>query len=144
MSWGYKISLLYGSFVVFILTLVVLSSMTRVDLVKPDYYVDEIKYQEQITKLNRTRALADKLSVTVIGKEAILRFPSTFEGKALTGEVLFFKPDNQNGDYKVPVSTAHLEQRVDASNLRSGKYRVQVSWTCDGLDYFDEQVVFMK
>mgnify|MGYP003351831803 CR=1 FL=1 len=53
-NWGWRIVMLYGGFVVLILFLVYKTTTVKDDLVTPDYYAKELKYQEQLDKQKRT------------------------------------------------------------------------------------------
>ena len=64
MSWGYKILSVYIIFVVGIMVMVFKSSMQNTDLVTPDYYEKELKYQQTIDESARTGKLSAKVEVT--------------------------------------------------------------------------------
>ena len=58
MNWGYKILLVYAVFIAGILFLVYKASSQKMDLVTPDYYEQELKYQSQINATERANALS--------------------------------------------------------------------------------------
>jgi hypothetical protein len=58
MNWGYKILFVYLAFVAGILLMVFKSSIQKRDLVTPDYYAKELKYQQRIDAVKKTQALS--------------------------------------------------------------------------------------
>jgi hypothetical protein len=61
MNWGYKILFVYAIFITGILFMVFKSATQKMDLVTPDYYAKELKYQEKIDESNRVNALSEEL-----------------------------------------------------------------------------------
>jgi hypothetical protein len=55
MSWGTKIAFLYLSFATMIGVMVYKSVTQSVDLVAPNYYEQELKYQDKIDGINKIR-----------------------------------------------------------------------------------------
>ena len=53
--WGYKIMIVYLFFVVGMVVLVIKSTMQKFELVQPDYYADELKYQTVIDASQRAK-----------------------------------------------------------------------------------------
>ena len=60
-SWGTGIAATYIIFVLATLGMTYAMMTKNVDLVSTNYYEKEIKYQEQIDKINNTSGLNDKL-----------------------------------------------------------------------------------
>lgn len=62
LNWGWRISILYSGFVVFMLFMVFKTTTVKDDLVTPDYYAKELEYQQHIDKQERANQL-DRKSV---------------------------------------------------------------------------------
>jgi hypothetical protein len=71
MNWGLRIVLVYIGFVAMILTLVFKARSEKIELVAPDYYEQEIVYQ------NRIEALQNMRSLSVTKRYKVERFAST-------------------------------------------------------------------
>ena len=65
MNWGTRIIIMYVGFVALIITLVVVSMRQQVDLVTPDYYAKELKYQTNIDKTKNYNELKTSLKCTI-------------------------------------------------------------------------------
>lgn len=145
LSWGTRIFLLYTGFVLMIAFFVVRAMNQKVDLVAPDYYAQEISYQDKLDRMNRANALPRQLTWIVQDGSVKIVFPAEFRDKAITGEVLFFRPSDNARDVKIAIAAnAEGEQVVGADQLSSGQYRMQVDWKADGVTYFNEGVVVIK
>ena len=101
MSWGWKITLLYGGFVTMMVTLVVLSSQQDIPLVRDDYYEHDLKYNEHLTRMGnsgendilplmgrRIMSGRDKWQFYTIANNGNLntKLPVSVNGKSCTGE----------------------------------------------------------
>lgn len=142
MSWGVKIACLYTGFALLIATMVSLTARENIDLVTPDYYEQELKFQERIDAVDRTNLLKEQLTWELKENSLHLHFPQEFYGKAVSGTVYFFRPSDKRLD--VTVAVPELEQgktTIPLHALRKGMYKMQVSWQADKVDYFKEGVI---
>ncbi|HRE11793.1 MAG TPA: FixH family protein [Ignavibacteria bacterium] len=143
MSWGKGIVVV---FIVFFLGIgvMVYRSMTRnIDLVTNNYYEKELKYQEQIDKINRTNSLEEGVKVEFNGREIIINYPAG--RKDVTGEISFYKPSDAKSDFKINIEpTAEMKQVLSTDNLHKGLWKVQINWAMDGKDYFNEEKIMIQ
>jgi hypothetical protein len=142
LNWGWKIAILYSGFVVFMLILVFKSSMQKIDLVTPDYYAKELNYQQQIDKENRTGKLSEQLKWQVENRKIQLQFPAEVKGKKVKGEILFYRPSDSGKDLKVeitPDSSGYV--LVAGDKLSTGMYKMQVAWSADNTEYYNEGTI---
>lgn len=135
-NWGTKIFLAYGLFVVFMLTMVYLCTLQHYDLVTPDYYAQELKYQEVIDGKNNLEALGKKVEINQTANLVSVQLPTDItDGK---GEVKFYRPDNASLDFNMTLSEGNTVM-VPAAKLKTGLYKVKSVWMHDGKRYYDEQ-----
>ncbi|MDX2002332.1 MAG: FixH family protein [Chitinophagales bacterium] len=141
--WGYKIALLYGSFAIGMLALVIRSSQEDFNLVTKDYYQQEINYQQRINEQQNSQQLKEKLQISCSKQEVVLKFPK--DKKSVNGTVKMYRPADASKDQQVPIlmDEAH-QQVVNTAGMAKGNWKVQVSWECDGIAYFDEQVIHIN
>ena len=142
-NWGYKILLVYLVFVAGILYLVVQSSKQSVDLVTPDYYAQELKYQEKIDQRKRAEALSGPLRYQIIGQQLEVIFPREFAGKTIGGELLLYYPANSSKDVRAPIAATDNTMRINLPKDTHGMHILQVSWTSDGISYYVEENLFI-
>jgi len=75
MSWGKGIILVFVVFVLGIGILVYRSMTKNIDLVTTNYYEKELKYQEQIDKINNTNSLKEKIKIEYNGSVILITYP---------------------------------------------------------------------
>ncbi|HRI16018.1 MAG TPA: FixH family protein [Verrucomicrobiota bacterium] len=104
------------------------------DLVSPDYYEQEIRYQEQIDRVTRTQALTDPVTVALSpdGRTLELRLPV-----AAQGTVQLYRPAEARLDREFPLALdAQGRQRLDLNPLKPGLWRARVQWQQGGQEFF--------
>ena len=139
MDWGKGILLTIVGFVTFIMTLVVISvKQDDIHLVTENYYEKEIKYQEQIEReisaaaLNRVVLEYDGTSKTIF-----LDLPVGSKGN-----LQLFRPSDARLDQMVPFEIySQGKTSIPLVNLKSGYWKVQLTWTENGVEYYEEQKI---
>lgn len=144
MSWGTRIALLYGGFVVLIVALVAGSMRQSFDLVSPDYYGQEIKYQEVIDAGKNQSALSAPVSLQVTASNVAINFPAEFKDKALSGTVLFYSPVHAAWDKEIAISASSNTMEIARNILPGNYYKVKLKWEADGKKYYQESEVSLK
>lgn len=141
MNWGNRILFLYLAFVALIITLVVISISQKVDLVAPDYYAKELKFESEIVKMKNEAALGEKPKVALINNQLSISFPTAFSGKNITGSVLVYKPSDANADFTQAIETNQNNVIIATQGFSAGMRKVKINWKVDSLYYLTESVV---
>ena len=142
--WPLGIILTLAVFITGTVGLVVMACSQRVDLVSPDYYERELKYQGQIDRVERTHRAASQGSVAydAAGKCITVSLPADQVSLAVWGSIELYRPSAAVMDHAVSLKPdAKGIQRLDASGLAPGLWRVRVSWTSEKQNYYLEQEV---
>lgn len=143
MSWGKGIILVFTVFMIGIGVMVYKSMTKNIDLVSNNYYEKELKYQDQINKINNTKSLAQGVKIETNSGAVIITYPGN-SGK-VTGEVSFYKPSDAKNDFKINVASgSDLKQIISTEKLTKGLWKVQVNWAMDGKEYFNEEKVMIQ
>jgi hypothetical protein len=144
--WPIGILLAFLLFTGGIATCVVVACTHKSELVSDQYYDQEIKYQARIDSLERTKRLATPANAIYepATRHLIVSLPTEHAGKAVTGEIELYRPSAAGLDrrFKLEPDTRGL-QLLDASRLPEGVWKVRVTWTVDGLEYFLDQKVIL-
>lgn len=142
-NWAYAIIGLFVGFVALIMFLVTNAFKHEVNLVSEDYYEKEIKYQQQIEKLQNTVDLNDKISFTQSNDHLILSFDCPVNSQE--GEITFFRPSDAKKDLKEKLSlNKESEQYFDRKKFQTGYYKMQIDWTSNGKEYYVEKDIFIQ
>lgn len=138
MNWGARIAALYIGFVVLIITLVSMAVSQRLDLVTPEYYAEELKFQDKINSRNAAHALKEPLQWTVSKNQIEIKFPDEFANQNIEGEILFFRPSDARMDKKVAVQPVELVQIIPTNQFPEGYFEMQISWNAGGKSFYNE------
>ena len=117
-----------------------------VDLVRADYYDQEIRHQEQIDRVARTAALGPLAGVRHDTRTSTVAvaLPPAHLGAGLTGSIHLYRPSDSALDRTVALTPGtDGRQAVDVSDLTPGPWRVRVDWTASGQEYFLEARVII-
>ncbi len=144
-SWGTGIVIAFVIFMGGIITIAVYLMNQDVNLVADDYYDQEIKYQQQIDRIKRTKKLDTKNIITFNGTTVNVTIPISLLNRDLTGEIYFYRPSNENSDIKIPLRTDSLGlQVVPVSGLENGLWTVKLNWLTGEDEYFVEKRIFIN
>lgn len=145
MNWGHSIIIVFVLFAIGILTLVTRSMQTRIDMVTPDYYAEELKYQATIDARNNTGALSAPVRVQQPGDTIEITFPGELKGEHLQGKVHFYRPSDSRRDITLPLQLDDAGRLlVSRSQLDRGPYRIKFQWQHNGKDYFQETQFYVQ
>ena len=142
--WPLGIIVALAVFIIGTVGLIVMACSQRVDLVSPDYYERELKFQGQIDRVERTHHAASQGSVAydAAGKCITFSLPADQVSLAVWGSIELYRPSAAGMDHAVSLKPdAKGIQRLDASGLAPGLWRVRVSWTSEKQNYYLEQQV---
>ena len=119
--------------------MVVIAVNSPADLVVKNYYEKGVKYQERIDRINRTNALAEKVSFEFTGKGLLIKLPEIFAPEKIEGEVLFYRPSNAKEDLKIPLAPDNSGTMfISTARLEKGFWKAELNWSADGKDYLKE------
>ncbi len=116
----------------------------KMDLVRSDYYEDEILFQKQINALNRTRAFSSELTVAYDHQRHALRLrlPSSHAGAPFTGKAHLYRPSDARLDERIDLKPARDgTQTINTIRLAPGLWKVRLDWTAGGETFAFEQSI---
>ncbi|MBT5927890.1 MAG: hypothetical protein HOH33_14855 [Verrucomicrobia bacterium] len=121
-------------------TLVVYSIKHKAHLVRTDYYEQEVKYQDQIERINRTHPFLEKIKAEITQKDLVLRLPDTHTSSPdFSGSIWLYRPSNSGLDQRFelkPNPSGVFQQEVE--NLLDGLWKLKVNWTAQGQEFYYE------
>jgi hypothetical protein len=142
--WPLGIAIIYISFVVILIAFVIFSTYHKVDLVTMDYYEQEIKYQQQIDRINR----ADSLSTPVTwhhdkGQRLVtIQFPMELKAIDVEGNILFFRPSDAKQDKLMALRLSLKNiQTISTQHLIPGLWKLKIFWQIDEKDFYTEGIL---
>lgn len=141
-SWGYKILFVYLLFVVGILFLVFKASQEKFDLVTPNYYDAELKFQNVINDRQRVAQLSAPPKITHSVNKVQVEFPHEFLNQDMQGEIYLYRPSNASKDFKRKFTTNKNFIEITLDRNFSGSYELKLSWKVNKATFYHEQRIF--
>ena len=150
--WPVAIIAWFVLFTTFTIGIVAYISHQKMDLVRGDYYDDEIRYQEQLDRMNRTQGIKDQVVVAYsqTSNSITVTLPATSAQASthapawgsVSGRIRLYRPSNETLDQNIPLALDNTgSQKVDTGNLEAGLWKVRVYWTVAGQDYYFNQSI---
>ena len=141
--WGYKIMIVYLFFVVGMVVLVIKSTMQKFELVQPDYYADELKYQTVIDASQRAKNFQVELNVQKQTGKLNIMLPKEFSNKKVTGKAhLYYAADIQK-DIVKKFDTNNGTFTIETFSTTKGNYTLKLEVMKEGVSYYYEQKIFL-
>ncbi|WP_372768604.1 FixH family protein [Lutibacter sp.] len=145
-SWPAGIVIALSAFIIFILSYVYKATfVSQYDhhLVSDDYYKDELNYQQEIDKLNKSAALKEDVTLTKVTEGLLIKFPSEFDPQKIAGTISFQRPSNDKIDFQFPIKLIAADYLILDKNLVEGRWNVKIEWTINGAAYlFKEKLMY--
>ncbi|MGI4744097.1 MAG: FixH family protein [Janthinobacterium lividum] len=141
--WPYAIIATFVLFAGYIGYMVQRAMRTTVDLVSPDYYQQELRYQQRMESVARTAALPAPVQVQYepAAQRLTLTLPPALAAQAVQGQVHFFRPSDQKLDFTLPFAPSgeRHAQQLSTSRLQAGYWRLRLDFEASGQRYFIEK-----
>jgi hypothetical protein len=143
--WPWGIVLAFGIFIPATAGLILLACWQKDHLVRADYYEQEMRYQGQMDRLERTRRLGSQVSVSydARGQHIRIALPADHARQRVQGRIQLYRPSEALLDqYFDLVLDASGIQLLDTRALRPGLWKVRVSWKVEDEEFtLDQKVV---
>ena len=137
MSWGNAIILIFILFAGFIGTMVYLMHLERIDLVRDDYYQDEIAYQRQINRVANSRHIDAMTFIQYLptSNEIRLTLPDSLQRDTF----LLYRPADRRQDVRLGLTTTSPTiSTIPMQGKPGGLWRAQLSWSDSQRDYYTD------
>lgn len=137
LNWGHGIIIafiLFMSFILYFVITITLQPKYAYDLVDEEYYKTELKYQEEIDKLENTKNLSSEIHIIKSGKGLEISFPKEIN-EATTGVISFYRPSTKVLDFKLPLTISSNKTIVLHDNLISGNWNINIEFTSNSTEY---------
>ncbi|MBN1407105.1 MAG: FixH family protein [Calditrichaceae bacterium] len=146
-AWPIGLTIVFIVFFLYLTGFIVLSQMNRSDLVTDNYYDEEIAYQDQIERIERSRKLNQQISLNhdIQNKIVELQFPSEIDPHSISGNILFFRPSDAKQDQIHPIRLNNENiQIINVKHLTKGMWRLKIFWQLNREEYYDEKILTIE
>ncbi|HEV2209212.1 MAG TPA: FixH family protein [Verrucomicrobiae bacterium] len=142
--WPLAIILTFALFISGTIGLVVMACSQKVELVNNNYYDQELRFQNQLDRMQRANQLLAPATVSYDPVRQLIRFqlPIDQRRSPATGRLELYRPSAAGLDQRLDL---HVDsdgvQAVDASQLARGLWKIRVNWRVASQDYFIDQKI---
>lgn len=144
-SWGTGIFMLYAGFAALTIGLVVFAMTKKVDLVTDNYYDKELKYEQQIQRQKNLELLDGKIDVELSAGSVKIKFPASINKDSVNGTFNFYRASDSGKDIVLPIALDEKnEQLISVSKFDAGMWKLQIAWSFDNKEYYDERSLFIQ
>jgi nitrogen fixation protein FixH len=144
--WPYALIAFFAVFISCVVGFGIFAVRQKVDLVGADYYEQEVRFQKQIDRAARTKALGQPVAITYehATNQITVTLPAGPAAQNPLGQIRLYRPSDAALDREIALATdAQGRQCIDASVLKEGRWKVRVNWTAAGAEYFAEQTLLV-
>jgi nitrogen fixation protein FixH len=146
-SWPAAIIAYFLCFILMLIFFVTWAVRQNVEIVRKNYYAEEIQFQRHLDMLNRTARLESPVTISYESGVRRLRLslPSVHRSQHVVGRIEFYRPSDTRLDKSILFRpSAGGYQDVDTAELANGLWKIRFSWTANGEDYFAEETVVVE
>lgn len=135
--------LVYLFFVAGIIFLAIKSSMKKFELVQPDYYADELKYQSVIDATQRAKEIGGALIIKQELGKLMVKLPSGFTNTTIKGKAHLYYAADIKKDITKNFETSNGELMIELVSTTKGNYTLKLDLERNGVTYYYEQKIFI-
>lgn len=109
------------------------------DLVIEDYYKQELKFQDQLSRETNSQTLVRDIEIEKTGEGLLINFPPGLDPGLIEGEILLYRPSDKEQDFSIPIELDRDQLMIPKDLLEKGRWNIIIDWS-----YKDESYFFKK
>lgn len=142
--WPYALIAFFVTLVSIIGGFVTWSLRQDMELVGADYYDQEMRFQQRINSVNRTRPLGDLVAIAYEANAIRITVPKEHAAQQVNGTIQLYRPSNAKLDRQFSLTPdANGQQSIPARELEPGLWKVRVAWKFQGEEFFRDTTVIV-
>jgi nitrogen fixation protein FixH len=146
-GWPYAIAGYFALAITGIAIFITWAVKQNMDLVRSDYYEQEILFQQHLDAVGRTRALGPSAALQFDSTRRALRIqvPAAHVAPSLAGMLHLYRPSDARLDRRSELAPGVTgEQWMSLADLAPGLWKARVEWAAKGERYVLEQQIFVE
>lgn len=146
-NWGTGIVIAFALFISFILYFIIkvqTNSKYDNELVVEEYYKQDAKFGEEMTRVQNAQNLPQKPLISNTAKGITIVFPVVFNVNEIKGNVTFYRPSDKKFDFVVPISLSNSSLIIPKEKLLGGRWDINMEWQYQGKQYLTKEVVYIE
>ena len=142
MNWGKGIIIAFVLFISFIVSMVYIAFTRDADLVRDDYYENELAFDETKEKRQNFKNSGYNINIEQMESGVVISFPD--ELKTQNGRIIFYRPDKKKYDKEFDLNlNEQNEQVLEYEHFKEGYYDLSIEWSDGKRSYlFEDSISF--
>ena len=137
--WPYAIVIYFALFITAMATWICFAVRNDHELVRKDYYEQELQFQSELDRTQRARTVEVHVSYDASKSAIIVQLPLN----TASGSIYFYRPAQATLDKQIPLVLEHGIQTIDVRNFAAGLWKVRLSWNTDGNNFQHDATVVL-
>ena len=131
LNWGHGLAIALGSFIIFILFLILIFPMGKqnAEMISNNYYEEELKYQDVIDAKNNAAKLEKTPTYKATSEGILISFPDNIKVDKDIANFVLFRTEDSNLDVKKEVTLQHNLFLIPKKVISKGSYTLKLKWT---------------
>jgi hypothetical protein len=141
-NWGTGIALVYATFAIGMVTMVLISTKHDPGLVQKDYYELDLNYQTPLNGKQNAAALEVKPAVLYDENQRMVVIQLPAGMTATNGNVKLYRSASVADDQLVEIAGQRLIQ-IPVKSKVGGRWHVELNWVTDQKNYYYETAILI-
>ena len=137
--WPYAILLYFVIFISALVVWILFAIHNDPQLVRNDYYEQELSFQKQIDGQRRAANVELTLAYDRLTQSVAVRLPRNTE----KGSIYLYRPSNASLDREIALKLGEDEEKIDLRGFEAGLWKIRLTWLADGLEYMRETTIVL-
>ncbi len=143
-SWGKSIVVAFIIFIGLVSWALIKSFNTTIELVTPNYYEEELKFEKRISETKAGNTYQGKILFQALEEGLHIQFPKEWQNDSIEGEILMYRPNDSKKDFITPIQFNESQNQIlPANQLLNGKWRIKISWKENETRFYYEEILFL-
>lgn len=146
-NWGTGIVIAFALFMSFILYFVFKvqsDSKYANDLVVEDYYIHDMGFSDEMTRIQNAHDLKIKPEIQLLDSEIKIIFPKNMDEKAINGTVAFYRASNKKLDFTSDIKLKNFVMLISNEKLIKGNWQINIEWQYQGKNFLTKKDIYIK
>ena len=137
--WPYAIVIYFAVFIAAMATWICFAVRNDHELVRKDYYEQELQFQTELDRAQRARAVNVNVSYDAVKNAITVQLPLDTSN----GSIYFYRPARAALDKQIPIALEHGIQTIDVRDFAAGLWKVRLSWNANGNAYQHDTTIVL-
>lgn len=143
-NWGTGLVIGMLSFIAFIMFLVIKMTTNEAldhDLVTEDYYMREIRYQDEIDAEMNLNDFDEEIQGKKTEDGWLIVFPEEVDASKIRGTVFLYRPSDKKLDFDFPIQLSDSRLVIPDHQLLEGRWDITINWNYNNKNYLYKNAI---